>query len=126
MATARRNHRKEDTYEFTLVLGRKPRITDRIANVLYEAGCDDASVITREGIGHLAFDRASDSYRHAILSAIADVEGAGVGLRVERVETEEENKENEEVAAANAWLELRRRVPVAAEEWFGTLLPQWS
>jgi hypothetical protein len=50
-------------HDFTLVLSGIPGLTDAVCDALFEAGCDDA-----------------------VQSAIAAVEGAGIGARVVRVE----------------------------------------
>ena len=36
-------------YEFSLILS-VPDLTDEDADKLYEAGCDDASILTRDGV----------------------------------------------------------------------------
>ena len=74
------------TYEFTLILSGVPELTDAVCDALFEAGCDDALVGQREGITFLDFGREAESAQAAISSAIAAVEGAGIGARVVRVE----------------------------------------
>lgn len=71
------------TYEFSLILT-KPHVTDDDCDALYAAGCDDATVVTRNGVTHLAFDREAESLEAAIRSAGADVRQAG--FEVARVE----------------------------------------
>jgi hypothetical protein len=56
---------------------------------LFEAGCDDATFITRWGAHSATFHREADSPMEAIVSAIEDIEGAGVGLRAARIEPAE-------------------------------------
>jgi hypothetical protein len=126
MPASRRKPKKE-TYDFTLILGRKPRLTVKAANALYEAGCDDALVAIICGIGQLDFDREGDSCQSAVLSAIEDVEGAGIGARVECVESND-GKNTDMIAALNAVLELRRKLqrPADAVELVGALSPRWS
>jgi hypothetical protein len=70
------------TCEFTLILSGLSEVTDEMTDALLEAGCDDALVGTRDGVVFLDFSREADSLRVAILSAIADVEKAGIGARV--------------------------------------------
>jgi hypothetical protein len=77
------------TWAFTLVLSGVRAVTDEIENALFEAGCDDALLCTRDGAIYLDFDREAPSFREAVLSAIADVEEAGIGARVARVEPDE-------------------------------------
>jgi hypothetical protein len=71
---------------FTLILDGVPDLTEEVANRLFEAGCDDALPLWRDGIVSLGFDRTAPSLREAITSAIRDIESAGVGARVVRVE----------------------------------------
>lgn len=72
-------------YEFSLVLS-DPEVTDEDADKLYEAGCDDASILTRDGITRIQFDRYAANLDEALASAILCVERAG--LAVARVEIE--------------------------------------
>ncbi len=55
---------------------------------LFEAGCDDASFGSVDGVWHAAFDRESTSLEEAIASAIADVSSVE-GVEVERVEPDD-------------------------------------
>ena len=72
-------------YEFSLVLS-EADLTDEDAHKLFGAGCDDASILTRDGITRLQFDRNASSLDEALASAISSVER--VGLVVARVEIE--------------------------------------
>jgi hypothetical protein len=72
-------------YEFSLILS-DAELTDEDADKLFEAGCDDASILTRNGITRLQFDRNASSLDEALASAILSVER--VGLSVARVEIE--------------------------------------
>ena len=71
------------TYEFSLVLT-GVEVTDDDCDALYEAGCDDGTVVTRDGVTHIAFDREAESLEEAIRSATAQVTSAG--FEVARVE----------------------------------------
>jgi hypothetical protein len=84
MATAKGEPMK--TYDFTLVLANLAELSDAQANGLFEAGCDDATPVSRDGRALLHFAREAASLEHAIRSAIADV--ARSGLRAARVEME--------------------------------------
>lgn len=54
---------------------------------LYEAGCDDATIVVRDGKMHLDFDRDGATFADAAGSAMHDIEKAGARiLRVERIE----------------------------------------
>lgn len=72
------------TYEFSVVLA-AGELSDADCDVLYEAGCDDGTVVTRSGVTWIAFDREADSLEEAIRSATAQVRAAG--FEVARVET---------------------------------------
>ena len=72
-------------YEFSLVLS-ESEVTDEEADKLYEAGCDDASILTRGGVTRVSFDRQASNLDEALASAIHDVEQAG--FAVSRVEIE--------------------------------------
>jgi hypothetical protein len=72
-------------YEFSLILAHAG-VTDEDADRLFEAGCDDASILTRDGVTRLPFDRSAPSLDEALDSAIQNVEQAG--LAVARVEIE--------------------------------------
>ena len=71
------------TYEFSIVL-KAAAVRDEDCDALYEAGCDDGTIVTRNGITHIAFDREAASLEEAIRSATADVRRAG--FEVARVE----------------------------------------
>jgi hypothetical protein len=77
------------THTFTLILAGVRELTDEITNALYEAGCDDALIGSRDGVAFLDFDREAPSFREAVLSAIAAVEKAGVEALVVRVEPDD-------------------------------------
>lgn len=55
---------------------------------LYEAGCDDATFGTVDGVHYSDFDRAAETLADAIASAIHEVEPMP-GLRVRRVEPDD-------------------------------------
>ena len=64
-------------YEFSLILEGSHELTEKIANDLYEAGCDDGTPGTCNGVFSIDFHRQADSLEAAINSAIKNVEGAG-------------------------------------------------
>jgi hypothetical protein len=61
-----------------------PTLTAKECDALFEAGCDDGTIVTRNRVTHIAFDRQAASLEQAIRSATADVRAAG--LEVMRVE----------------------------------------
>ena len=74
------------TYTFILVLGGVTEITVDMSDALFEAGCDDSSPWSSEGVVSVAFDREAESLGDAIGSAVKDV--ARAGFSVWRVEAE--------------------------------------
>ncbi len=79
------------TCEFTLVLSGVAELTPALSDALYEATGGDIELNRRDGIVYLECGRKARSLREAILSMIRDVENAGVGARVLRVESEAAN-----------------------------------
>lgn len=77
-------------HHFTLIFDASPGIDDDIQDPLFEAGCDDALLGMRNGVTFLDFAREAESIDEAIRSAIDDVNRAGIGLRVVRVERGDE------------------------------------
>jgi hypothetical protein len=71
------------THEFTLILS-VPDVTEQQCNALYEAGCDDGTISTSQGVTRIDFAREASSLEEAIRSAIANVHA--VGLSVVRAE----------------------------------------
>jgi hypothetical protein len=72
------------TYEFTLILQGSPELTEEVADRLFDAGCDDGSPGTCDGVFSIDFHREGRNLEAAIGSAIADVKTAG--FDVERIE----------------------------------------
>ena len=72
-------------YAFSLVLTAAD-VTDEEADQLYEAGCDDGSILSRGDVTVVQFDRDAATLDDALASAIRDVERAG--FQVARVEIE--------------------------------------
>jgi hypothetical protein len=75
--------KRKRTYGFTVVLT-VPSLSDEACELLYEAGCDDGTIVTRNRVTYIAFDRKAESLEQAIRSATADVREAG--FEVKRVE----------------------------------------
>jgi hypothetical protein len=78
-------------YKFTLILSGVSEVTPELADALYEATGGDIEFEMRDGVAFLDFDRSSPNLRQAIVSAMRAVDGAGVGVRVVRVESEVAN-----------------------------------
>jgi hypothetical protein len=73
-------------YEFSLILKGSLELTEEIADELFEAGCDDGTPGTCEGVFSIDFRRSANSLEAAIHSAIKNVKAAGYD--VARVEIE--------------------------------------
>ena len=73
-------------YEFTLILKGSLELTEEIADALFEAGCDDGTPGTCNGVFSIDFHREANSLEEAIRSAIANVSSAG--YEVDHVEME--------------------------------------
>jgi len=71
-------------YEFNLVLRGKQALTEELAEAVLEAGADDGTPSSCEGVCSIAFHREAESLEKAIHSAIGHVTAAG--YPVERVE----------------------------------------
>lgn len=74
------------SYDFKLVLSNVVDIDDAEGNRLFTAGCDDVTIVSRDGNVFVRFTRESASLEQAINSAAADVVRAG--FRVDHVEVE--------------------------------------
>lgn len=74
-------------FEFVLVIDGDVD-DDRVIDAVADAGCDDATFGSVDGIGFGEFEREAPSFAEAVLSAIADVESVA-GLRVRRVEPDD-------------------------------------
>jgi len=70
-------------YEFSLILAATD-VTDDEVDKLYEAGCDDGSILSRGDVTMVQFDRVASTLDEALATAIGDVEAAG--FQVARVE----------------------------------------
>lgn len=65
-------------FQFTLVLKSVDGPSDELENRLFESGGDDALLYFREQTAYLDFEREGESFEAAILSAILQVESAGL------------------------------------------------
>jgi hypothetical protein len=78
---------REREHDFTLILDGITDLTAEVEDALFEAGCDDATLNLRCGRAYLTFSRAAATLADAVLSAIQDVQKAGIGARVLRVDS---------------------------------------
>ncbi len=66
-------------------------LTDEQADTLYEVGCHDGSFsVEPDGTVLGFFDREAPTEQDAVISAILDVERAGIGARVLRVQADDD------------------------------------
>jgi hypothetical protein len=78
----------EWTFRLTL---RGIELSDEQLDTLYEAGCDDGS-FSAEPDGTILgfFDREAPTEQDAVISAIVDIEHAGIGAQVLRVQADDD------------------------------------
>ncbi len=76
----------EPEHDFALIVDGVPELTQQVEDVLFEAGCDDATLSMQYGLLYLEFSRSAKSLEVAIISAVNDVVGAGIGAHVLRVD----------------------------------------
>lgn len=74
-------------FNFTLTLSGVTADTQGLEDALFTTGCDDALVCFYGTAVYLDFDRQSESLAQAVLSAVNDIESAGLGARVESVDS---------------------------------------
>jgi hypothetical protein len=64
-------------YNFTLLIEDATEVTEQIENSVFEAGCDDALLFSRDGRVYLDFAREAPNRAEAVASALRDVATAG-------------------------------------------------
>lgn len=75
-------------YNFTLTLSGVTSGTENLEDALFESGCGDALLCFYGTSVYLEFDRESDSLADAVLTAVSDVESAGIHARVASVDSQ--------------------------------------
>jgi hypothetical protein len=83
--------KKPSNHRFTLILAGVAELSADLADLLYEATGGDIELQMRDGIATVEFERNGRSLHQAVTAAIREVEAAGVGARVVRVESESAN-----------------------------------
>lgn len=74
-------------WDFTLVLSPlPPEEEDNIVGALIAAGCDDATLYSRQGRSFLTFSRPAASFGEAVISALRDLRKADIGAVIEGVD----------------------------------------
>jgi hypothetical protein len=80
------NQTCEHEYDFALIVGGVKELTPEVEDALFKHGCDDATLSIQYGMLYVEFSRKAASLKDAILSAIHDVQNAGIGAQVLRVD----------------------------------------
>ena len=93
-------------FGFRVVLARLSQASEGLAHALFEAGCTDTSVGSRNGVVSIRFFRESHSLEMAILEARDQVEMAGYDI--ERIELDTLNLN----AMTSEWVAI-----VAPQQW---------
>lgn len=76
----------QQEYDFALIVGGVPALSQHVEDALFNAGCDDATLSIQYGQLFMEFSRSAASIKDAILSAIRDVQKSGIPARVLRVD----------------------------------------
>lgn len=69
------------TYEFDVILKGLSELTEKQIDSLFDAGCDDGTPASREGLSWIHFDREAPSLEEAIRSAVGQVQSTGLTVR---------------------------------------------
>lgn len=77
-------------YRFTLTVDGADVLSDVAQDALHEAGCDDATFGSSNGIQIAEFDREAADFSEAVASAIKAIEGAVEGAKVIDIHREED------------------------------------
>lgn len=73
-------------FDFALIVSGVPELTEDVANSLFEAGCDDATVSMQYGLLYLEFSRSAPTRQEGIASAIRDITSADIGVSVRLID----------------------------------------
>jgi|TARA_B100000315_G_scaffold103865_1_gene95138 hypothetical protein len=65
---------KQKIFNFSFILNGENTITSKLENDVYNSGCDDAILHSKNGTVYLEFDRKDTSLKKALISAIQDIE----------------------------------------------------
>lgn len=86
-ARTRGSEMKKNIHQFTLILTDCSQVDEELENRVFKSGCDDALLAVRDSVVYLDFDRRAPTFHDALVSAIRDIESAG--LKVARVEPDD-------------------------------------
>ena len=76
----------QKVHSFCLIYAKTSDLPEPFEDPLFEAGCDDSTILIRDGLLQIDFDREAPSFREALLSAIEAVEHAALPILLIRVE----------------------------------------
>jgi hypothetical protein len=76
----------QKVHRFSLLYADAFDLPEDYDEILFEAGCDDATVLTRDGLLIIDFAREAPTFRDALLSAIEGIEGSSLPVSLVRVE----------------------------------------
>jgi hypothetical protein len=76
---------------FRLIVSGVSEITPELSDALYEACEGDIEFNLIDGVATVEFERAASTLEEAIRSAVKQLEGCGMGIRVIRVESRQSN-----------------------------------
>ena len=96
-----------NNYQFALILAGVAEITPELADALFSATGGDIELNMRNDVAYLEVDRSATNLQDAVNSVISQVEGAGLGIRVVRVESDVANT----IAKINAGCHWLRQCP---------------
>lgn len=71
-------------HEFTIIASGLHPDADDVANIFFEAGCDDATLAFQKSMLIIEFDREAASFSAAVMSAVENV--LATGAKIERFE----------------------------------------
>ena len=74
------------TFSFTVITDGADIMTDESYKMLLDAGCDDATIGSANGVQYVHFDRDAETLGEAVVSAIRDIESVK-GVNVVDVNT---------------------------------------
>jgi hypothetical protein len=69
-----------DQYSFTVEVSEAITQNPQYEDIIYEAGCDDSLIALIDGKMLIDFDRYAASYKSAVASAVAALEGIGATI----------------------------------------------
>lgn len=75
-----------ENHHFVIVLSGVNTISSELEDCLYESGCDDALIASRNGVVYLEFDRSAFSFVDALSSAIMDVFSSNLNVGISHIE----------------------------------------